>query len=363
MPAEQVGELPLPAPLLAETDQTPGLAVKRPGSRAKKSAWSESLWTFFRVIWANPLTFIGFLMVVIIAATALIIVAVPVLSYLILGHVVSVLPYPPNATSADSGQPPSLNHLFGTNQFGQDMFSQVMAALPLDLTFGVTISASALAIGATLGLVAGYWDKPGTVGGFVSVLILRVTDIFLAFPSLILALAIAATLGRSTFSAFIAITITWWPYYVRLTRGEVLAVKTQPYITAAKSSGVTDGRILVRHVLRNILEPLLVYYTMDIGTILIVFSTIAFFGLSVPVQVPEWGNIINNNLDYLPTLPWTVLFAGAAIFITVLAFSLLGDGLRDVLDPRSRRVMARSAATVAGTSGPAGTARPEGSTA
>jgi peptide/nickel transport system permease protein len=142
----------------------------------------------------------------------------------------------------------------------------------------------------------------------------------------------------------LAVLLTWWPYYVRLTRGEVLAVKHRPYVVAARAAGVSEVRILFRHVLRNLIEPLLVYYTLDIGTVIITFSTISFVGIGVPLEVSEWGTMVEAYEQLLLTHPWTVLAPGAAIFITVLAFSLFGDGLRDILDPRSRRTLVQAVA-------------------
>ena len=248
-------------------------------------------------------------------------------------------------------------HLMGSDTSGRDIFSRLLVALPLDLAIGFATAGFALFLGGGLGLVAGFWDKPGTIGGVVSLTIMRVTDVFLAFPSLVLALAIAATLGRGTGPSVLAVLLTWWPYYVRLTRGEVLAVRHQPYVIAAKAAGVSGGRILFRHVLRNILEPLIVYFTMDVGTVLVVFSTISFVGIGVPASVPEWGNMIEAYGDYLLLFPWMVIFPGLAIFVTVLAFSLLGDGLRDILDPRSRRALTQAAIPAA--SVPASSARSE----
>src|SRR2546426_1965722 len=248
-------------------------------------------------------------------------------------------------------------HLMGSGTSGRDLFSRLLVALPLDLAIGFAIAGFALLLGGGLGLVAGFWDKPGTFGGLISLTIMRVTDVFLAFPSLVLALAIAATLGRGTGPSVLAVLLTWWPYYVRLTRGEVLAVKHQPYIVAARAAGVSGGRIVFRHVLRNILEPLIVYFTMDVGTVLVVFSTISFVGIGVPANVPEWGNMIEAYGDYLLLYPWMVIFPGLAIFVTVLAFSLLGDGLRDILDPRSRRALTQAA--IPATSVPGTSARSE----
>ena len=301
------------------------------------SAWLRSLRDgtrgFFRILWSNPLSFIGFLLVVALAIAALLAVVAPNL----------VLPYPPNQLSTDYKQPPSATHWFGTDELGRDIFSNVLAALPLDLAIGFAVAGASLIVGGALGLVAGYWDRPGSLGGVLSVVIMRVTDIFLSFPSLILALAIAASIGRTVDGVVLAIFVSWWPYYTRLARGEVLSVKHQPYVMAARAAGVRDRRIVVRHVLRNVIEPLVVYFTMDVGTVIVVFSTIAFVinnVLPYPSATPEWGVMIEFYENFVSTLWWTVLAPGGAIFVTVLAFSLLGDGLRDILDPRSRRAQA-----------------------
>lgn len=304
----------------------------------------------YRVLRANPLTMVGFILVVIIMLLALLVAVLPPLTTLILGHPVTIVPHDPNALlpcpdPTECAQPPSAQYWFGTDNVGRDMFSRVLAALPLDLAIGFSVAGFALLVGTALGLVAGFWDTPGTVGGVVSLAIMRVTDVFLAFPSLVLALAIAASLGRGTGPAVLAIMVTWWPFYVRLVRGEVLAVKHLPYVAAARAAGVSEVQILFRHVFRNIIDPLIVYYTLDVGTVIVTFSTISFIGIGVPPSVPEWGGLIENYEKLLLTAPWTVLAPGIAVFVTVLAFSLLGDGLRDVLDPRSRRALVQATPT------------------
>src|SRR5438445_13117891 len=193
------------------------------------------------------------------------------------------------------------------------MLSRILAALPLDLAIGFGITGFALLVGCGLGLVAGYWDKPRTFGGVVSVVIMRVTDIFLAFPSLVLALAIAASLGRGTGPSMLAVLLPWSPYYVRLTLGEVVAVKHRPYVVAARAAGVSEVRILFRHVLRNLIEPLLVYYTLDIGTVIITFSTISFVGIGVPLDVSEWGTMVEAYEHLLLMHQCTVLAPGAVL--------------------------------------------------
>jgi peptide/nickel transport system permease protein len=291
---------------------------------------------FWRVLRANPLSFIGFLMVMIIGITALVVVVAPGL----------IIPFGPLQETAARNAAPSWQHPFGTDNLGRDIYSNVMLALPLDLGIGFAIAGSALLIGGGLGLIAGFYNAPGTAAGWLSVSIMRVTDIFLSFPSLILALALTRVLGLGVGPTVLAITITWWPYYVRLVRGEVLAVKHLPYVNAARAAGVTENRILLRHVVRNVLEPTIVYFTLDIGTVLVTYSTIGFIGVAskYPGPQPEWGAMLAfyQQTGSANIYPWLVLAPGAAIFVTVLAFSLLGDGLRDILDPRTRRAFVRS---------------------
>jgi peptide/nickel transport system permease protein len=316
--------------------------------------WREVSFEALRTLRSNPLTLFGFLLVVVLLVVALLILALPPLTSLLFGRAYTLLPYDPNAIGTQTlvgptwwtwppHIPPNLSHVLGTDELGRDIFSRVLAALPLDLGIGMFVTLLSVAIGGVLGLVAGFWDE-GRIGRAVSTLILRVTDIFLAFPSLVLALALAAILGRNLNATLIALTVTWWPYYVRIVRGEVLVIKHQGYIPAARIAGVSEAAIVVRHVLRNLLEPLTVYATLDIGSVIVTFSTIAFVGIAVPPTIPEWGSMIAyyQGLFY-PSALWLVVAPGAAIFVTVLGFSLLGDGLRDVLDPRTRRAFAREA--------------------
>ncbi len=315
---------------------TPGTGGGEPaGARIRRHAVG-----FYRVLRANPLSFIGFVLVFLILVVALIVTVAP--------HV--LVPYGPTQETGVYNSPPSWAHPFGTDGNSFDIYSNVMLALPLDVSIGVAVAGFSLILGGLLGLVAGYWDRPGTLGGVSSSAILRITDVFLAFPSLVLALAFVASLGPGLTEVILAIMLTWWPYYVRLVRGEVLAVKHLPYITAARAAGVRDGRIVIRHVLRNVLEPVVVYFTLDIGTVLVTFSTIAYVipgGLPYPSSRPEWGAMLSyyQGSYLIGTYWWAITFPSIAIFVTVLSFSLLGDGLRDVLDPRTRRALAQSAIT------------------
>ncbi|MFZ0700178.1 MAG: ABC transporter permease [Thermoplasmata archaeon] len=289
----------------------------------------------WRVLRANPLSLFGFLLVALICVTALVVLFAPQL----------LIPYGPQQETGVYNSPPSWQHLFGTDGLSFDVYSNVMLALPLDLGIGFAVAGSALLLGGTLGLLAGFYDTPGTLSGAASLSVMRLTDIFLSFPSLILALALTRALGLGVGPTLLAISITWWPYYVRLVRGEVLAVKHLPYVMASRAAGVREGRIILRHVLRNVLEPVMVYFTLDIGTVLVVYSTIGFIGVAskYPGPQPEWGAMLAfyQSSGSINIYPWLVLAPGAAIFITVFAFSLLGDGLRDILDPRTRRAFVR----------------------
>jgi peptide/nickel transport system permease protein len=314
----------------------PGIGVTLP----KEPGLGETLSEALQTLRANLLTLVGFVLVVLILGLALLVWAVPVVTGLF-GPALSILPYDPNALNPNASYlPPGPHHWFGTDEDGRDLFARVLTALPLDMGIAVVIVGAAVMIGGGLGLVSGFWETSRTAR-VVSATILRVTDIFLAFPTLVLALAIAALLGRDLTSTLIALIATWWPYYVRLVRGEVLTIKHQGYIPAARALGVREPTILFRHVLRNLLEPLVVYMTLDIGTVLVTFSTIAFVAIPLPPNQPEWGSMIANYQGYLPQFLWMVLAPGAAIFVSVLSFSLLGDGMRDVLDPRTRRAFAR----------------------
>jgi peptide/nickel transport system permease protein len=335
-------------------------ATPPPRVRPARLNWRDTLDEALRTLNANRLTAAGFILVVFTLGLALIVAGLPVLSKALVGHAVTIVPQNPNALSSDTFQgpswypwlvnpggwfhgPPNLSHLLGTDELGRDVFSRVLTALPLDLWIGIVITALAVIIGGGLGLIAGFWDNPGSVGRYVSAVILRVTDVFLAFPTLVLAFALAAILGRNLNATIAALTITWWPYYVRLVRGEVLAIKHQGYIPAARIAGASELTILLRHVLRNLLEPLTVYATLDVGTVLVTFSTISYFGISLPPTTPEWGSMVFQYQSFLPAYLYLVLAPGLAIFVTVLGFSLLGDGMRDVLDPRTRRAYARVA--------------------
>jgi peptide/nickel transport system permease protein len=317
--------------------KTPALATD---VLSRRNAVLRSLRVFVAILRTNPLTFLGFVLVVLVVGAAGAIPFVPWFTQLVFRHAISILPYDPNPSPlplTGYNTPPSWTHWMGTDEVGRDVFSRVLAALPLDLGIGTFVATVSLIGGGGLGLVSGFWDEPGTWGAWLSGVILRVTDVFLAFPTLVLAIALAEAIGHGEATALIAVTATWWPYYVRLSRGEVLVIKNQPYVLAARASGMRNQRILLSHVIPNLIDPMVVYYTMDIGSVIVTYSTISYLSIGVPVNVPEWGEMIEEYQGFLTSSPWMVVGVSLAILVTVLAFALLGDGLREVLDPRSRR--------------------------
>ncbi len=225
-------------------------------------------------------------------------------------------------------QPPSQAHLLGTDDVGRDVLSRVIFGARASLVAGVISVVFALLLGVPLGLISGYYR------GFTDELIMRFTDALLAFPFLILAVALAAALGPSLTNAMIAIGIATAPTFIRLTRGQVLSVQAEEYVQAAKASGAGDVRILLSHVLPNSFAPLLVQATLTIAGAIIAESSLSFLGLGVQPPTPSWGGMLNVAKNFMNQAPWMAVYPGISIFVTVLAFNLLGDGLRDAFDPR-----------------------------
>jgi peptide/nickel transport system permease protein len=219
----------------------------------------------------------------------------------------------------------------GTDGYGRDLLRMIILALPLDMENAFIITVSAAAIGITIGALAGY------IGGVIDEAVLRITDIFFAFPGLILALVFAALLGRSIPTLRLAILLVWWPTYVRLTRGQVLAEKEKNYVEALRALGVGRLRILFRHILPNSIYPIIVQATLDFGGVILTFSALMFLGFSPSPILPELGNLASDGYLHIFDAPWLLVFPGLTILIIALAFNLVGDGLRDVLDPRLRR--------------------------
>ncbi|MGJ4925421.1 ABC transporter permease [Bradyrhizobium oligotrophicum] len=240
-----------------------------------------------------------------------------------------VAPYDPIKTSwALVRKAPSAAHWFGTDDLGRDVLARVIYGARASLLAGAISVAIALAIGVPIGMTAGFR------GGFIDALISRITDAMLACPFLILAIALAAFLGPSLGNAMIAIGISATPIFVRLTRGEVLSVKVEEYVEAARSVGDTDLQIAVRHILPNIMPALLVQATLSVAAAIIAEAALSFLGLGQQPPAPSWGSMLNAAQRFLTNAPWMAIWPGLAIFLVVLSLNLLGDGLRDALDPQ-----------------------------
>jgi peptide/nickel transport system permease protein len=267
---------------------------------------------------ANPLLPAGGLLVVAIVAAALL---APLLA-----------PFPADAGTATHPftvlRSPSAQHWFGTDQVGRDILSRVLYGARVSPLIALFVLLIACAIGIPLGVAAGYF------GGWLDEAIMRVTDIFLAFPPLLLALALAAVLPASLTSVTIAIAVTWWPWYTRLIRGQAASVAGRPYIDSCRALGISRRRIIVRHVLPNAITPLIIQVSLDVGGVILTASALSFLGLGAQDPTPDWGLIVSEGQGYFTTAWWAVTFPGLAILLTAFAFNLLGDGLRDLLDPK-----------------------------
>jgi peptide/nickel transport system permease protein len=226
---------------------------------------------------------------------------------------------------------PGPTYALGTDAYGRDLLQMIILALPLDLEISLSIVLLATLIGVVLGSLAAY------AGGKIDELILRITDVFLALPALVLAILFMVVLGRTITNLTIAVLITWWPFYVRLIRSQVLSEKEKPYVEALRSTGAGPLRILFLHILPNSIYVMFVQITLDIGSVILTFSALMFLGFSPNPLLPELGNLVTSGIDYVFTAPWLIIFPGLTIVIVVLGFNLLGDGMRDILDPRLSR--------------------------
>jgi peptide/nickel transport system permease protein len=261
------------------------------------------------------------------------VIALVLIATFVAGAVLAPLisPYDPDLqTWTAVRKAPSALHWLGTDDVGRDVLARVIYGARASLLAGVISVAIALLVGVPIGLISGY------LGGFVDALFSRITDALLACPFLILAIALAAFLGPSLGNAMIAIGITTTPIFMRLTRGQVMAVKVEDYVEAARAVGNPHWRIALRHILPNILPALLVQATLSVAAAIIAEAALSFLGLGQQPPAPSWGSMLNAAQRFLETAPWMAIWPGLAIFLTVLSFNLVGDGLRDALDPRSR---------------------------
>jgi len=227
--------------------------------------------------------------------------------------------------------PVGINPVLGTDGFGRDLLKMIVLAIPVDISVALFIVAASTILGVVLGAVA------GEVGGKVDEIILRITDIFLAFPGLLLALVFAAIFGRTMQNLIIAVLLVWWPVYVRLIRGQVLSEREKNYVEALRALGTSRTRILFNHIIPNTIYPILVQSTLDVGGVILTFSALMFLGFSPNPALPELGNLAADGIGHVFTAPWLIVFPGLTILVITLAFNLIGDGLRDILDPRLRR--------------------------
>lgn len=231
---------------------------------------------------------------------------------------------------ADKLEPPSLDHLMGTDSLGRDIFSRVMFGARTSLMVGVVVTGLAILIGLPIGLLSGYF------GGRVDTVLMRFSDVFLAFPPLLLPIAITAALGSGLINAMFALAVSWFPWYARIMRGSVIRVKNELYISAARAMGVSHTRTMIRHVVPNALTPVVVQGSMDFGYTILAAASLSFIGIGAQPPRMEWGLMAALSRSKFLDFWWTVTFPGLAIFVTVLAVNLLGDGIRDMLDPKHK---------------------------
>ena len=265
--------------------------------------------------------FLGFLGAVLVFSIALCALVAP--------YVVPFSPYKVNLIGRL--QPPSRTHPFGTDELGRDIFSRVLVGTRISLQAALVIITLSLLCGTIIGTLG------ALAGGWVDDVLMRLTDSFLAFPYLIFAMLVSAVLGPSLPNAMLAISITWWPWYARLARGQILSLKTQPYVEAARAVGVGGLRLFFNYFLRNALSPLIVQATLDVGYAILLTSSLSFVGLGAQPPTPEWGRMVADGRQYLLSYWWVPIFPGLAIFVTVLGFNLIGDAIRDFVDPKTRR--------------------------
>ena len=275
----------------------------------------------FNVILRDPLSLISTIVIILF-------ILVAIFCY-------QVAPYPLEGAGktnvANSLLPPSPGHPFGADKLGRDVLSRVIVGARPALIVPIGVVAFAVLIGAPLGAIAGF------KGGWIDESIMRITDLFLAFPSLLLAMAIAAALGRGIQNAAIALIITWWPWYTRLVRGVTISLKERYFVEAAQAIGVRDSVIILRHILPNTISSILVQATVDLGTVILAMGGLAFLGLGTQPPAPDWGLMVSEGRTYILEQWWISTFPGVAIFVVVLAFNLIGDTLRDIFDPRQYR--------------------------
>ncbi|MDD2573703.1 MAG: ABC transporter permease [Firmicutes bacterium] len=247
-----------------------------------------------------------------------------------------IVPYPEHIETETNPEDklllPSGDYFFGTDELGRDVFSRVLYGTRISLQTALVAVGLALLIGIPLGAIA------GATGGIVDEIIMRITDIFLSFPPLLLAIAIAAFLGPSLENAMLAIAVSWWPWYTRLIRGQAVSIRERQFVKAARAIGTPPMKIVFGHIVPNCIAPVIVQASMDIGGVILTIASLSFLGLGAQPPTPEWGLMVSTSRNYFLNAWWYSIFPGLAIFVTVLVFNLLGDGLREILDPKTRKI-------------------------
>ena len=243
-----------------------------------------------------------------------------------------IVPYDPYAQDLSNAlQPPSGSHLLGTDRYGRDLFSRIIIGAQTTIFSALALVAGITIVGTVIGVICGY------VGGWIDSLIMRISDIFLAFPEMVFAIAIAGVLNGGIWSAAIAVGLIAWPRYARVARSQVLAMKNHQYMNAAKLMGTRWYKVILKHIMPNILGPIVVTAALDVGAMIMNLAGLSYLGLGVVPPTPECGSMMSEGRSMLQTSPWIVLAPGLAIFITVIIFNLLGDTVRDILDPKQTR--------------------------
>jgi peptide/nickel transport system permease protein len=267
---------------------------------------------------ANPVSMFGLVLAIALIGVA---VAAPIIA-----------PYDPvNLDPRNRLLPPSAMNWFGTDDGGRDILSRVVFGARYSLLAAAVVLSLAATVGTAVGLVAGF------AGGKIDEALMRLTDMFLAFPALVLAMGISAALGASLANSMIAIAVVWWPWYARLVRGQTLRLRQEQFIDAARASGAGDAHMILRHILPNCWTPIIVQVSLDVGYAILTTASLSFIGLGAQPPTPEWGAMVSTGKDYILNQWWMATFPGLAIFLTVMAFNLLGDGLQEALSPILRR--------------------------
>lgn len=264
----------------------------------------------------------------------LIVLSIFVLGLLIVAALASYLvPYDPYEQDLNNAlQPPDRVHILGTDRYGRDLLSRVIMGAQTTIYSALFLVIFITVLGTAIGMVCGYY------GGILDSVVMRIADIFLAFPGMVFAIAVAGVTGGGILNAIIALACISWPKFARLSRSQVIMMKNMDYIAAARLAGSGTGTIMIRHILPNIIGSVLITAVLDIGTMIMELAGLSFLGLGATPPVAEWGSMMNNGRSMIQTAPWVILAPGTAIFITVVLFNLLGDTVRDVLDPKQKKV-------------------------